>query len=344
MSSPSVDHHTRFEDVQALLTGTLFISLAVTLFNRAGLLTGGTAGLAFLLHYATGIGFGKLFFLINLPFYWIAWRRMGRAELFRCSYAAACAASERALHYALRLEDRQDIARSADVLVTALLWGPEPIETAIPRCEQLLAHAHGNDPLRGNVLVALGGLRALGGDFDEARRLMNQAEAIYSDLGLPMHLAGLTEIAGQVELIAGDAAAAEAQLRTGLELLDQTSHAHTALNNAWLAMALVARGRLDEARERAEVARDTASPAQLLTQVYWRSALARVEAAEGNLEVALELARDAVERAAATDGLAMRAESLLDLGAVLTAAGETEEAARVDREAAELYALKGRVG
>ena len=78
MSSPSVDHHTPFEDVQALLTGTLFISLAVTLFNRAGLLTGGTAGLAFLLHYATGMGFGKLFFLINLPFYWIAWRRMGR--------------------------------------------------------------------------------------------------------------------------------------------------------------------------------------------------------------------------------------------------------------------------
>jgi uncharacterized membrane-anchored protein YitT (DUF2179 family) len=78
MSSPTVDHHTLFEDVQALLTGTLFISLAVTLFNRAGLLTGGTAGLAFLLHYATGVGFGKLFFLINLPFYWIAWRRMGR--------------------------------------------------------------------------------------------------------------------------------------------------------------------------------------------------------------------------------------------------------------------------
>ena len=70
MSSPSVEHHTLFEDVQALLTGTLF--------NRAGLLTGGTAGLAFLLHYATGMGFGKLFFLINLPFYWIAWRRMGR--------------------------------------------------------------------------------------------------------------------------------------------------------------------------------------------------------------------------------------------------------------------------
>ena len=53
MSAP-LDRHTLFEDAQALLTGTLFISLAVMLFNHAGLLTGGTAGLAFLLHYASG--------------------------------------------------------------------------------------------------------------------------------------------------------------------------------------------------------------------------------------------------------------------------------------------------
>ena len=77
MSTP-IDRHTLFEDLQALLTGTLFISLAVMLYKHAGLLSGGTAGLAFLLHYASGVSFGKLFFLINLPFYWLAWRRMGR--------------------------------------------------------------------------------------------------------------------------------------------------------------------------------------------------------------------------------------------------------------------------
>lgn len=69
--------HTPFEDAQALFTGTLFVSLALLLFNQAGLLTGGTAGAAFLLHYALDVSFGKLFFLINLPFYWFAWRRMG---------------------------------------------------------------------------------------------------------------------------------------------------------------------------------------------------------------------------------------------------------------------------
>lgn len=76
-SAPAPQRHTRFEDAQAIFTGTLFVSLALILFAQVGLLTGGTAGAAFVLHYATGIGLGKLFFLINLPFYWFAWRRMG---------------------------------------------------------------------------------------------------------------------------------------------------------------------------------------------------------------------------------------------------------------------------
>ncbi|HOM14661.1 MAG TPA: YitT family protein [Rubrivivax sp.] len=87
--SANVDRHTPVEDFQALLTGTLFIALAVMMFNQAGLLTGGTAGLAFLLHYATGLGFGKWFFVINLPFYWVAWRRMGRAFTFKTFAAVA---------------------------------------------------------------------------------------------------------------------------------------------------------------------------------------------------------------------------------------------------------------
>ncbi|ARU03990.1 hypothetical protein CCO03_04250 [Comamonas serinivorans] len=69
--------HGRFEDAQALFAGSLFVSLTLMLFAQAGLLTGSTAGVAFLLHYATGWPFGAVFFAINLPFYWFAWRRMG---------------------------------------------------------------------------------------------------------------------------------------------------------------------------------------------------------------------------------------------------------------------------
>lgn len=76
-ASPPVVPHSLTEDVVAILTGTLLVSLGVALFSQAGLLTGGTAGLAFLLHYVTGLSFGLMFFLVNLPFYWLAWKRMG---------------------------------------------------------------------------------------------------------------------------------------------------------------------------------------------------------------------------------------------------------------------------
>jgi uncharacterized membrane-anchored protein YitT (DUF2179 family) len=70
--------HRPHEDVQALITGTLFVALGVVMFGRTGLLTGGTAGVAFLIHYATGWNFGLVFFLINLPFYGLAFKRMGK--------------------------------------------------------------------------------------------------------------------------------------------------------------------------------------------------------------------------------------------------------------------------
>lgn len=73
----TTERHSALEDIQALLIGSLFMALAVMLLRQASLLTGGTAGLAFIAHYRSGISFGVLFFAINLPFYLFAWRAMG---------------------------------------------------------------------------------------------------------------------------------------------------------------------------------------------------------------------------------------------------------------------------
>jgi uncharacterized membrane-anchored protein YitT (DUF2179 family) len=81
--------HSSAEDALALLSGTALIALAVALFQHAQLLSGGTAGIAFLLHYGTGWGFGPVFFLLNLPFYLLAWRRMERAFLLKTMIAVA---------------------------------------------------------------------------------------------------------------------------------------------------------------------------------------------------------------------------------------------------------------
>ena len=71
--------HNLFEDAQAILVAPLFMAFAVLLFRHAGLLTGGTVGLAFLIHYASGWPIGILVFAINLPFYIFAIRSMGWA-------------------------------------------------------------------------------------------------------------------------------------------------------------------------------------------------------------------------------------------------------------------------
>jgi len=43
------------DDLQGLATGTLFAAFGVFLMQNAGLVPGGTVGIALLLHYATGV-------------------------------------------------------------------------------------------------------------------------------------------------------------------------------------------------------------------------------------------------------------------------------------------------
>ena len=76
MSSTSNRHHL-LEDIQALFSGTLIFAFALLLLRQAELLTGGTAGLAFLAYYASDLPFGLLYFLINLPFYVFGLRALG---------------------------------------------------------------------------------------------------------------------------------------------------------------------------------------------------------------------------------------------------------------------------
>ncbi|KGB82536.1 MAG: YitT family protein [Pseudomonadota bacterium] len=71
--------HTPLEDAQGLLVGTALVALSVHLLHGASLITGQIAGLSLLLSYVSGWSFGAFFFALNLPFYWLALRRMGGA-------------------------------------------------------------------------------------------------------------------------------------------------------------------------------------------------------------------------------------------------------------------------
>lgn len=69
--------HTPVEDIQALLIGSLLVAFGVTIFTELKLLTGGTAGFAFLISYYTPFSFGEVFFVLNIPFYTLALWRLG---------------------------------------------------------------------------------------------------------------------------------------------------------------------------------------------------------------------------------------------------------------------------
>ena len=76
----------------ALLVGSLFVAFGLLLFRDQGFLTGGTAGLALVLTRVTDLGFGLVFFLINLPFYWLGWQQLGTRFTVN-TFVSVCAVS-----------------------------------------------------------------------------------------------------------------------------------------------------------------------------------------------------------------------------------------------------------
>lgn len=81
--------HSLVEDALALITATPLVALGITFYSHAELLTGSTAGLAFLIKYLTEWGFGPVFFVLNLPFYVLAFLRMGWKFTLRTFCAVA---------------------------------------------------------------------------------------------------------------------------------------------------------------------------------------------------------------------------------------------------------------
>jgi uncharacterized membrane-anchored protein YitT (DUF2179 family) len=72
-----VSRHALYEDALAIAMATLFVAVGIAFYEKAMLVTGGTAGLGLLIHHATGLGFWLIFSLLNLPFYAFATWRMG---------------------------------------------------------------------------------------------------------------------------------------------------------------------------------------------------------------------------------------------------------------------------
>jgi tetratricopeptide (TPR) repeat protein len=248
-------------------------------------------------------------------------------------------ASQLALEHARAAADRRAESRSVDSYCTALLYGPAEAAAAITRCRELLEHA-GNAPLlEANVLASLGGLLAMRGEFAEARDSLKRAERTYLELGLRLAFAGLTQVAGPVELLAGDPSAAAAVLRRGYEVLHEIGV--TGDSDALLAEALYQEGDYTEAASVAaeaiaQTAESDVAPRALLLGVQGKLAARAGKGGEREAETGVELA-------AATDALNLHGDALANLAETLRLLGQEEEASLAAERAARLYERKGNI-
>lgn len=77
LAEPPTPRHSRAEDLVALVTGSFLVAWGIVLLHSVGGLSGGVAGVAFLLDYLQVAPVSVGFFVLNLPFYWLAVRRLG---------------------------------------------------------------------------------------------------------------------------------------------------------------------------------------------------------------------------------------------------------------------------
>jgi hypothetical protein len=181
------------------------------------------------------------------------------------------------------------------------------------------------------------------GDFEEARHCAARARAIYEERDLRLPIAGLTQITGTAELLAGDAEAAERELRLGYEILvGAGARSFVGLQAALVAEALLARRRVDEAAEFVRTSDEAPNydVASLTTRFVVR---AKLEAAVGRPEAAVAAGREAEAAATRTDAPNLRGDALMALADALVVAGRAEEATRAADAARELYRRKGNV-
>lgn len=81
--------HSLLEDALAFTLGTSLVALGLQFLTHLGLITGQTAGLAVLTSYVTGWPFGAVFFAVNLPFYILAYLRLGLRFTAKTAIAVA---------------------------------------------------------------------------------------------------------------------------------------------------------------------------------------------------------------------------------------------------------------
>ena len=240
-----------------------------------------------------------------------------------------------ALAHARQAHVLQIEQRVMDWICITLPRGSVPVEAAIERVDEI-RRTSSSAYVHASAFGALGLLRAARGEFTEGRALVRRTARELEELGLRQASAAHSIALAEVEMLAGDDAAAEQVLRRGFADVTALADRHSEANVAWrLGLVLSRRGLDDEAERFARIAQHAPSRG-LWVDVWWQIVLALVEAHRGRAPVSIALVADARDRIASAGGLesGMEADALLELAEALRAAGRPDEAGALLAEAA----------
>jgi DNA-binding SARP family transcriptional activator/tetratricopeptide (TPR) repeat protein len=270
-----------------------------------------------------------------------AWRLAAQAHYLERRAGPCAEASAEALEHARLAGDQLEKREIVEWLCVALMLGPTPAQEAADRCEALLEETQGDPILEPTVLSVLGNALAMQGRLEEAHELLKRWRRGVTEFGDSIWLFAINF--GLV-VFRMDPVAAEQELRPGYEALGRLGEkSHFSSVCGLLARAVCAQGRYDEAERLTRESEEAARPNDIHSHILWRTTRSQVFAQRGELELAEELALQAVAFASESDFLDSHGDALMNLADLRLLAGRQQEAFSHVEEALRLYEQKGNV-
>jgi class 3 adenylate cyclase/tetratricopeptide (TPR) repeat protein len=273
-----------------------------------------------------------------------AWRIMGSIHATALRYGHATAAVERAAACARQGGDLRQERRLMGAFTMACVFGPMPVPAAIERCREIEAGSGGDHRTEGLALCARAQLEAMRGSFDDARVLYARARTVLTDVGGSVLGASTALDSSTVEMLAGDYAAAERQLKRDSELLEAMGERYLLSTMEGVrAQALIALGRHDEAAAACARADEAAAADDIESQVLVRSVRAELDLHAGRTAAAEAAAAEAAALLRGVEAPTIVADLAVIRARIAAAAGDLGGADRELSRAARLYREKGNV-
>jgi DNA-binding SARP family transcriptional activator len=235
-------------------------------------------------------------------------------------------------------------------LADRICFGPMPVEEGIGRLEELLRANRDDRMLEAVILRQLACAHAMAGRFDEARAHLEASTPVLDEVNLT-HVWAVSRwrVSDTLQLV-GDTAAAEQDLiAIWLHFRDtrgERSSSRALAATARLAQLCCDQGRWEEAAAYLSYGQevDRSPPPYGNSYAFERlAARGRIAAHAGDHAEGVELARTAVELAAAFGSPNHEARMWLALAEVQRAAGNQAEADQAVERALELYERKGNI-